>query len=198
MMPVPKRLRFEILRRDNHACRYCGATAPGVALHVDHVVPEALGGGSTPDNLVTACADCNHGKSSTPADAALVEDVRQDAARWAKAMEQVSAIRNQQIQHDDALWDWFKEAWCKWSVKDWRGNAAYIPWPNNAGATIRQFIGSGLTKDEIESLIDVAMNARHVDADDTWRYFCGCVWRRIRENQEMAAALIAAEADRNN
>ncbi|AWN05089.1 HNH endonuclease [Gordonia phage Easley] len=38
-MAVSKRLRYEILRRDNHTCRYCGATAPDVPLTVDHVVP---------------------------------------------------------------------------------------------------------------------------------------------------------------
>ena len=27
-MAVSKRLRYEILRRDNHTCRYCGASAP--------------------------------------------------------------------------------------------------------------------------------------------------------------------------
>ena len=191
-MAVSKRLRFEILRRDNHACRYCGATAPDVALHVDHVVPESLGGTSAPDNLVTACADCNMGKSSTAADASTVADVRQDAARWATAMEQVAEIRNRQIQDDAALWSWFESVWCDW--RDWRGNA--IPFAHNAGTTIRQFLGSGLTKDEIASLVAVAMNANHVDADSTWKYFCGCAWRRIRENQEMAAALIEAEADR--
>jgi hypothetical protein len=191
--PISKRLRYEVLRRDNHACRYCGATAPDVVLHVDHVVPKALGGGNTPDNLVTSCADCNHGKSSTPADAALVDDVRQDAARWASAMEQVSAIRNRQIQDDADLWDWFNDVWCGW--KDWRGNP--LPFAHNAGATIRQFLGSGLTKEELSSLVAVAMNARHVDADDTWRYFCGCAWRRVRENQEMAAALIEAETNRD-
>lgn len=26
-MPVSKRTRFEVLRRDNNACRYCGAMA---------------------------------------------------------------------------------------------------------------------------------------------------------------------------
>ena len=31
-MAVSKRLRFEILRRDNHACRYCGQMAPDVKL----------------------------------------------------------------------------------------------------------------------------------------------------------------------
>ena len=55
-MAVTKRMRFEILRRDNHACRYCGATAPDVKLAVDHVTPVALGGTDSPDNLVASCA----------------------------------------------------------------------------------------------------------------------------------------------
>lgn len=190
-MAISKRLRFEILRRDNYACRYCGAAAPEATLHVDHVVPEALGGTSTPDNLVAACSDCNHGKSSTPADATVVDDVRQDAHRWANAMQQVAAIRSRQIEDDDALWTWFERVWCNW--KDWRGDVIWFP--SNAGSTIRTFLGSGLTKVELESLVDVAMNARHVEPNNTWRYFCGCAWRRIRENQEMAAALIEAEGD---
>lgn len=192
-MAVSKRLRYEILRRDNHACRYCGAAAPDVVLHVDHVIPEALGGSSTPENLVTSCADCNLGKSSIPADAAIVDDVRQDATRWATAMEQVSEIRNRQIQDDAELWEWFEGVWCSW--KDWRDNT--IPFAHNAGTTIRQFLGSGLTKTEIASLVAVAMNANHVNVDSTWKYFCGCAWRRIRENQEMASALIEAEAHKD-
>ena len=43
-MPVTKRVRFEVLRRDNHTCHYCGARAPEVAITIDHVVPVALGG----------------------------------------------------------------------------------------------------------------------------------------------------------
>lgn len=46
-MSVSKRLRFEILRRDNHACRYCGATAaffrelePGVREWIEDDSPE--------------------------------------------------------------------------------------------------------------------------------------------------------------
>jgi 5-methylcytosine-specific restriction endonuclease McrA len=60
---VSKRLRYEVLRRDDHACRYCGHTAPDVPLTVDHVIPVALGGTDEPENLVTACKDCNAGKS---------------------------------------------------------------------------------------------------------------------------------------
>lgn len=60
------RLRFEILKRDNHTCRYCGAKAPNVALHVDHVRPIANGGGNGLENLVTACSTCNAGKGARP------------------------------------------------------------------------------------------------------------------------------------
>lgn len=86
-MAVSRRLRFEILRRDKHTCRYCGASAPDVPLTVDHVIPTTLGGGDEPSNLVTACQSCNGGKTSIAPDSELVVDVQQDALRWKRAME---------------------------------------------------------------------------------------------------------------
>ena len=63
--PVGKKLRFEILKRDEFKCRYCGRSqADGATIHVDHVIPVATGGRNDPENLVTACADCNLGKSA--------------------------------------------------------------------------------------------------------------------------------------
>lgn len=62
--PISKKLRFEMLRRDESTCRYCGRSAPDVELHVDHVVPRAKGGLTISENLVTACADCNLGKGA--------------------------------------------------------------------------------------------------------------------------------------
>lgn len=57
-------LRFDVFIRDNFRCRYCGVSVDnGAILHVDHVVPESKGGPTTMDNLVTACIDCNLGKS---------------------------------------------------------------------------------------------------------------------------------------
>ena len=61
---VSDSLRYDILRRDNFACTICGAsTKQGVRLHVDHIIPIAKGGKSTPDNLRTLCERCNIGKS---------------------------------------------------------------------------------------------------------------------------------------
>ena len=64
--PLPAQLRFRILARDGFRCRYCGrpGSAPGVVLHVDHVVPLAAGGTTSEGNLRTACEECNLGKST--------------------------------------------------------------------------------------------------------------------------------------
>lgn len=66
--PISTRTRFEILKRDGFRCAYCGTTPlqTQAPMHVDHVVPVAEGGTDDPENLITACAPCNMGKSSVP------------------------------------------------------------------------------------------------------------------------------------
>jgi hypothetical protein len=62
---VASGLRFDVFLRDAFRCRYCGVGADdGAILHVDHVVPRSAGGETCIDNLVTACLDCNLGKSN--------------------------------------------------------------------------------------------------------------------------------------
>ncbi|MGW0626476.1 HNH endonuclease [Streptomyces sp. NPDC002758] len=87
-MAVSKRLRYEILRRDNFACRYCGAAAPDVKLNADHVIPQSLGGSDEPTNLVTSCTDCNSGKTSSMPNAMVVADVDQETFRRAAELKQ--------------------------------------------------------------------------------------------------------------
>jgi hypothetical protein len=62
---LPRWLRFEILKRDGFRCRYCGAGAKDALLQVDHVKPKAKGGTDAPENLTTACVDCNGGKGAS-------------------------------------------------------------------------------------------------------------------------------------
>lgn len=69
---LPDKQRFEILRRDDFTCHYCGRTKEdGVKLEVDHLVAYAAGGTDEPSNLVTACRECNKGKDDTPLDAPI-------------------------------------------------------------------------------------------------------------------------------
>jgi hypothetical protein len=77
---IGARLRFEVLRRCNFACYYCGVPAAmGIKhLHVDHVIPVALGGTNAPWNLVAACWDCNVGKTCGVPSDDLIDRVRKD------------------------------------------------------------------------------------------------------------------------
>lgn len=56
---IPRLLRRRVLERDGFACRSCGKTRPEVSLHIDHVRPFSLGGGSVEQNLQVLCASCN-------------------------------------------------------------------------------------------------------------------------------------------
>ena len=65
---IGARLRFEILKRDNFRCQYCGAAAPHVQLQIEHILPIVAGGTNDPDNLCAACQRCNAGKAAIELD----------------------------------------------------------------------------------------------------------------------------------
>lgn len=65
-MAVSVRTRFEVFKRDEFTCQYCGRRSPDVVLEVDHIMPVAIGGTDDPMNLQTSCWDCNRGKSDVP------------------------------------------------------------------------------------------------------------------------------------
>lgn len=185
-MAVSKRLRHEILKRDNYTCRYCRSVDN--PLTIDHVIPVALGGTDEPTNLVAACKDCNAGKSSVPADAALVADVSNDALRWAAAMQQVAAEYAVEREAAEKLYGKFKRRWD--NFKNWRGEP--LPLPANWRASIDQFLVAGLLIEDVVELIGVAMES---PANDTWRYLCGCCWTRIRKMQERAAEIVGGDLE---
>lgn len=60
---IPAKLRLKILKRDNHTCQICGAKAPEVQVHIDHIIPLSRGGLTEEKNLRILCKDCNLGKS---------------------------------------------------------------------------------------------------------------------------------------
>lgn len=66
---VPPVNRREVLRRDKHACQYCGSTKQ---LTLDHVIPRSKGGKHSWDNVVIACEPCNSRKGDrTPHQAGM-------------------------------------------------------------------------------------------------------------------------------
>lgn len=67
-VPIPKRMRFEVFKRDSFKCQYCGEASPQVVLHCDHIKPVVEGGATELLNLVTACNTCNLGKGAIQLD----------------------------------------------------------------------------------------------------------------------------------
>lgn len=106
-----KRLRFEILRRDGFRCTYCGETPSEAELHVDHVVPQALGGQDIPENLVTACEPCNSGKASSSPSEELVAAVNEAAAIEHAGRSILSDMVIEFAEGLDAFEDEVQEVW---------------------------------------------------------------------------------------
>lgn len=106
---LPKKVRFEVLKRDKFTCQYCGATAPDAVLHIDHIEPVATGGSDEIVNLITACAGCNLGKGAVRLDddAAVnkqrrhleaMEDRRQQLQMMAEWRQEVADTRSEECR----------------------------------------------------------------------------------------------------
>ncbi len=84
---IPKRhvrfSRLNIFARDDFTCQYCSRRAPRSELNLDHVIPRALGGRSTWDNVVCSCLHCNRKKGGrTPRQAGMKLKRKPTKPRW--------------------------------------------------------------------------------------------------------------------
>lgn len=186
-MPVTKRTRYEVLRRDNHTCRYCGASAPDVKLTVDHVLPVSLGGSDHPANLVAACKDCNAGKGSTSPTDSLVADAKADDLRWSAALARVARARARQRKKRLAYTDAFFLRWTEWRC-GFKGEP--LPLPASYQASIERFYDLGVPLDELLDCVRIACGNERIAPEDTFRYFAGCVWRVVDDMREAAREIV--------
>lgn len=96
---LPKRhvrfSRINLMARDNFQCQYCGVKPSRAELNLDHVVPRALGGRSTWENVVTSCIECNRRKGGrTPRQAGVKLRKRPERPRWTPLMNlMLSSVR---------------------------------------------------------------------------------------------------------
>jgi 5-methylcytosine-specific restriction endonuclease McrA len=84
---VPRRSvrysRMNVLARDKFTCQYCGERPHRSLLNLDHVVPRALGGKTTWENVVCSCVECNRQKGGrTPEQAKLRLSRRPERPHW--------------------------------------------------------------------------------------------------------------------
>lgn len=173
-MALSKRSRFEVLRRDNFTCRYCHETT--TPLTIDHVLPVALGGTDEPTNLVTACRDCNAGKSSTAPDSVLVADVDADALRWSRARSVAIARLAGERADAEAARRPFVEAWLRWDV-----SGGFLPadWKSR----IDSWLAEGILPDQ---LLDAYFDGQAVGYEDGWDDAVAGRPHRYRDRAELS------------
>ena len=56
---VTKQQRDFVFKRDGFVCGNCKKKLPREFLQIDHVIPQAKGGKTYPDNLQVLCRECN-------------------------------------------------------------------------------------------------------------------------------------------
>lgn len=96
---IPKKIRFEVLKRDKFTCQYCGRQAPDVVLNIDHITPIAKGGTNDITNLITSCFDCNSGKSDRElSDDAVVKKQKAQLDLLQERREQLEMMHEWQMQ----------------------------------------------------------------------------------------------------
>ncbi len=177
--PISTKTRFEVFKRDQFTCQYCGAHPPKVVLHVDHIVPVAGGGQNTMDNFITACAPCNLGKGARDLNAApkSLEDKANETrereaqlAGWSEVME----ARRERIEAD------------MWEVAEAIQSGASNGFSRAYLTSIRTF-NERLGKYAVIEAAEIAFSKKPGSLDQRFRYFCGICWSKIKEAEAAGA-----------
>ncbi len=173
--PIGKTKRFNIFKRDEFTCQYCGATPPKAVLHLDHIHPVSKGGGNSEDNLITSCFDCNMGKGAKLLDR-KPEPLKDKAARIAETEAQISGYSKILAKKRERI---ESEAWEVVHIltdeneirKDWF-------------KSIMMFIEKLGVIETMESM-DIAVSVKLSSHETTqFKYFCGVCWTKIKRENE--------------
>jgi DNA-directed RNA polymerase subunit RPC12/RpoP len=178
---LPKKLRFEIFKRDGFRCMYCGRTPPAVVLAIDHVIPVARGGDNETDNLVVACYDCNAGKGAVPLQSVppTMQEAIDERAERADQMAAYSGLlmelRERESRTVEDIGIYYYD-----TLQGAKGTLTFGP---GSSPNIRRFLQSLPTPEILDAIDITARNRDRLGLSDanTWRYFCGVCWRKIRE-----------------
>ena len=168
-VPVGKRLRFEVLRRDKFTCLYCGKSSPNVILEIDHVVPVVDGGTNDLQNLATSCFECNRGKSTKAVASCDIE-----------TMPSFEAMEQHRVQVEEFLeyTKFLRETEDTLVLEIWKTFGCTRKYDDRMDAGLRAMIRT-LGFDETLHAAQIAYSQKHGSTRDTYMYFCGVCRNKI-------------------
>lgn len=170
---LSKKVRFDVFKRDNFTCNYCGRSTPSVILEVDHIIPVSKNGSNNIDNLITSCFDCNRGKSNnelTSIPEALnckIEILKEKELQYLefkKLQKKLDKRINNEVQEICNLYEiYFPEY--------------YIT--ENFKISIKNFIDK-LGFYNVKLAMDKSCS--RFNYNHSLKYFCGICWNKIKES----------------
>ena len=187
-MSLSVRTRFEVFKRDRFTCTYCGGHPPDVLLEVDHIIPRAAGGLDDLENLVTACLDCNRGKSdrlleegARPVDRAIVDDAQERLAQAQAYAESVVQLREVGYRLEWMVVEAWANAFGAVRKENKDGTAGYSfedygRFPNEA--SVRRILKRLPVSDVLEA-VDITSSKFRSASSSAERYFFGVCWRMV-------------------
>jgi hypothetical protein len=179
---ISKKLRFEIFKRDQFSCRYCGRTVSSeIVLEIDHVIPVHAGGTNEPLNLVTACFECNRGKGKTLLSAAphVVVDMRVRAKLMKEQKAQIQALLKYRQEKQDLSLSFARTA-IEPIIASLQNPDQDIPrqWFRSVDFFIRE-----LSFEQVLRAAEMAADGfQFGEVKDPFLYFCGICRKSIRNN----------------
>ncbi len=182
-MAISKRLRYEVMRRDDFACVYCGVKPAKADLHVDHIMPTALGGSDDASNLATSCRDCNNGKAASAPDAPTVAAIDERNLRWRAALAQAAA-ESMQVSPDLEM--------AMVGVQEVFGDR-YTLGPSERDR-IKEFLNDGLPVAIIVDAAHIAYSGANYQRG-MFSYMVGVCRNKLRDIQLRAAEIMGSEDD---
>ena len=169
-----KRLRFEVFKRDNFTCQYCSAKPPKVPLEIDHIIPVSKDGTTTIDNLITACFDCNRGKSNielTNIPTPLIETIERKKEAQLQYLEYKKILKKEKVLM-------VADIICVETVYN-NSFENYI-FTDKFKITVKNFINK-IGVEETTEAMEKACNKIYHDEQKVLKYFCGICWNKIKE-----------------
>jgi len=173
-MAISKKIRFEVFKRDGFMCAYCGRTPPTVTLEVDHVDPKSKGGKDDINNLITACFDCNRGKTNTPLDrvpsklSENLEVLKEQELQIKEYRKYVKKIEKRVNKDIESVAQMYAENYDGWVLSD-----------DFKRRKLKIFITT-LPLNEVKWAMEESIYRFPNDKDVVIRYFCGICWKSIK------------------
>lgn len=169
-------MRFRVFERDGFICQYCGKKPPEVILHLDHIVPKSKGGSEDEENMITACADCNLGKSNFEI-GKFPKQATKNIENIKEKYEQLKEFYNLQKRLESLV-----ETEVDDISEHWEGLWSHKHALNGRGqASIRKFLKK-VSSSEVKEAMDLSIHIS--DVEGAFKYMCGVLHNKIRERED--------------